>query len=114
MRSWIGITRSGTIRIMLLQSTRRSIRRSPRELLWGRWESISLHGNRERTAVLFVRHRRWWGAGVPVRGFVGHCEFEFATLHELVVGEPGLVVRLAVPGGAGDIDVGGRGVLGDD
>lgn len=58
------------------------------------------------TTALFVGHRRWWCSGVPVGGFVGHGEFEFATEHELIVGEPGLVVGLAVPCGGGDVEVG--------
>src|SRR4051794_7688073 len=62
----------------------------------------------------FVGHGGRWGSGVPVGGFVGHGEFEFAALHKLVVGEPGFAVRLAVPCGAGDVDVLLRGVVGYD
>ena len=60
-----------------------------------------------RRGSLFVGHGRWGSSGVPVGGFVGHGEFEFASEHELVVGEPGAGVGFAVPGGAGDVDVGG-------
>ncbi len=59
-----------------------------------------------RRGSLFVRHGRWWSSGVPVGGFVGHGEFEFASEHELVMGEPGAGVGFAVPGSAGDVDIG--------